>query len=133
MPTSATGARKAGSREPDTPGRKAPLIRLRHLLPARGGHLSFPSSPRSRGEGGAQRRMRGNGRGDVRGCPHPPQTRGKRYHGNLRRRGEKRPLIRLRHLLPACGEKEKRYTPACGEKKNNPPACGANGKSMSFL
>ena len=42
---------------------------------------------------------------------------------------EKRPLIRLRHLLPACGEKEKeKPLPACGEKEAIPlyplPACG---------
>src|SRR5690606_477701 len=47
----------------------------------------------------------------------------------LARATRKAPLIRLRHLLPARGEKGKRESPACGGKgKRESPACGGKGK-----
>src|SRR5690606_671497 len=50
----------------------------------------------------------------------------------LARATRKAPLIRLRHLLPARGEKGKRESPACGEKgKRESPACGEKGKRES--
>src|SRR5690606_40081835 len=81
------------------------------VTPASGAFFSSPPttglflfpSPRGRGEGGA----RGAGWGP---------TGAARIRGNNIRRLRRRPLIRLRHLLPACGEKGESMGPARGER-----------------
>src|SRR5690606_43509 len=42
--------------------------------------------------------------------------------------GRKAPFIRLRHLLPACGEKEKDICPARGEKEKIPASLAGRRK-----
>src|SRR5690606_6228312 len=84
--------------------------------------------------------MRGRGSCDIRGGHrHPHRTEIPRTES-----GRKAPLIRLRHLLPARGEKEKSMLPlagrrkkACsrsrGEGKKHAPACGEKEKACPPL
>src|SRR5690606_1806782 len=82
----------------------------------------FPS-PRARGEGGAQRRMRGHGRGDVRGDARTATRLVSRGDCWITwRRGEKRPSSAFGTFSPLAGRRKKgEPTPLAGRRKGRNP------------